>query len=99
MNLVDKNDLVAVFRNKLLPLLEEYFYGDYHKIQLVLGDKGTNKPDDFKIIRLKEISTDMKRFRQFVDGFDDKEVFEIDNRIVDYNLDEIVPEYFKSIYE
>lgn len=99
MNSNNKNDLVSVFRNKLLPLLEEYFYGDYYKIQLVLGDKGTHKPEEHKIIRPKEISSDMKRFRQFVDGFDDKVIFEIDNRIVNYKLDEIVPEYFKSIYE
>lgn len=99
LNTNNKNDLVNVFRNKILPLLEEYFYGDYKKIQLVLGDIGTNKPEEYKIIRLKEISSDMKRFRQFVDGFDEKVIFEIDNRIVNNRLDEIVPEYFISIYE
>lgn len=33
------NDLIEVFRDKILPLLEEYFYGDYGKIGLVLGEK------------------------------------------------------------
>ena len=42
-------------------------------MQLVLGDKGTKKIEDHKIIRLKQSSPDMKRFRQYVDGFDDKE--------------------------
>ncbi len=31
------DQLKQVFRNKVIPLLEEYFYGDYGKIGLVLG--------------------------------------------------------------
>jgi 5-methylcytosine-specific restriction protein B len=31
-------DLAKVFENKILPLLQEYFYDDYDKIRLVLGD-------------------------------------------------------------
>lgn len=31
-------DLKAVFKDKVIPLLEEYFFGDYGKIGLVLGD-------------------------------------------------------------
>jgi 5-methylcytosine-specific restriction protein B len=99
MNIANKDDLTSVFRNKIIPLLEEYFYSDYNKIQLILGDKGTSKPEEFHIIRLKQISPEMKRFRQFVDGFDDKEVFEIDNRIVEYKINEISPDFFKSIYQ
>ena len=33
-------DLKAVFKNKILPLLQEYFYDDYAKINAVLNDNG-----------------------------------------------------------
>ncbi|MBF8963898.1 AAA family ATPase [Pontibacter sp. FD36] len=34
----NKEDLRAAFQNKIIPLLQEYFYGDYGKIGLVLGE-------------------------------------------------------------
>ena len=34
----DNHDLINIFKNKIVPLLQEYFYGDYHQIGLVLGD-------------------------------------------------------------
>lgn len=33
------NDLKAVFQNKIIPLLQEYFFGDYGKIGLVIGSE------------------------------------------------------------
>jgi 5-methylcytosine-specific restriction endonuclease McrBC GTP-binding regulatory subunit McrB len=36
--------LAQLFRSNIVPLLQEYFYDDYEKIQLVLGDN--QKPDD-----------------------------------------------------
>ncbi len=37
-------NLAKIFENNIIPLLQEYFYDDYEKIQLVLGDN--QKPDD-----------------------------------------------------
>jgi 5-methylcytosine-specific restriction enzyme B len=30
-------DLIHVFKESVIPLLQEYFFGDYKKIQLILG--------------------------------------------------------------
>lgn len=30
-------DLMLVFKDKIIPLLQEYFFGDYQKLQLILG--------------------------------------------------------------
>jgi len=32
------NELKSIFKNKIIPLLEEYFFEDWNKIRLVLGD-------------------------------------------------------------
>lgn len=37
INVTDESELKQAFKNKILPLLQEYFYGDYGKIGLVLG--------------------------------------------------------------
>jgi hypothetical protein len=41
--------LASIFENKIIPLLQEYFYDDYEKIQLILGDN-QKKKDDFRFI-------------------------------------------------
>ena len=36
--------LASIFEKSIIPLLQEYFYEDYQKIQLVLGDNGKTDP-------------------------------------------------------
>lgn len=40
--------LADIFRNRIVPLLEEYFFEDWHKIRLVLGDN--QKPEAAQFI-------------------------------------------------
>jgi len=55
---IDSTDnLKAAFQNKLIPLLQEYFYGDFGKIGLVLGEGFLEKSD--------ESSTDQNLFAEF----------------------------------
>ena len=45
---VEPEELETVFTDKIIPLLQEYFYGDYEKIRLVVGD-GFVQPKPVKI--------------------------------------------------
>ena len=47
--------LAEIFENSIVPLLQEYFYDDYEKIQLVLGDN--RKPDDNSRFIVKKSDT------------------------------------------
>lgn len=42
-----EEELKLIFKNKIIPLLEEYFYGQLHNVGLILGD-------DFIITKFKE---------------------------------------------
>ena len=46
MGVKNNEDLKAVFYDKIIPLLQEYFYGDYEKIQLVLGEGFVKKDSE-----------------------------------------------------
>lgn len=37
--------LQSIFEKSVIPLLQEYFYEDYQKIQMILGDNGKEDPD------------------------------------------------------
>jgi len=56
--------LAEIFENSIVPLLQEYFYDDYEKIRLVLGDN--RKPDDSTRFIVKKTDT--------VDLFGDAEI-------------------------
>ena len=45
------DNLKDIFKNKIIPLLQEYFYDDYKKIQLVLGDDDRDIDKECKFIK------------------------------------------------
>jgi 5-methylcytosine-specific restriction protein B len=61
-------ELTNIFRNKIIPLLQEYFYDDWEKIKLILNDNGM----------IKEKKFEENLFKTQLDEYDDKKVFYID---------------------
>ena len=68
INVSDLKTLANVFKNKILPLLQEYFYDDWEKIRLVLGDSQF----------LKEKKSANALFKSGTDYINDKILYEID---------------------
>lgn len=80
------SDLDNVMRNEIIPLLQEYFYEDYKKIRMILGDN--QKEDDIKVF-IKEIDEKEKLFGEegidFID--EEKQMYEInDEQFTDYDF-------------
>lgn len=93
INVRNFSDLKNVLFSRIIPLLQEYFYDDWHRIQLVFRDVGPdNKEIEPQIIRhepLKEVE---------VIGFDHDE-FEDS---IEYSVtpeDKITPVAVRKIYE
>ncbi len=61
---MDLEKLSHIFRNKIIPLLQEYFYEDYEKIEWVLGD---NDKTDESLKFIKKIRNDKTLFKGNVD--------------------------------
>ncbi|MDX2047592.1 MAG: AAA family ATPase [Chitinophagaceae bacterium] len=85
MNVFSLQDLKAAFKNKILPLLQEYFYNDYAKIGLVLGKN------------FVEAKKDNHKFAKFDDElaaeYGDKTIYVLKE------VSGLGSEDFKSIYE
>ncbi|MBX0571718.1 AAA family ATPase [Campylobacter jejuni] len=69
-------DLKKVFQNKIIPLLQEYFYNDYALINAVLNDNGMifeDKKDDKYLQKIKNLdSVNSERSIYNIASFDDK---------------------------
>ncbi len=92
----DIKTLSNIFKNKIIPLLQEYFYDDWEKIRLVLGD---NQKDDetLQFVRVKSNYSMQELF-----GEKDLDSLEIDDEPIVYEINEEafnIPESYIKIYE
>lgn len=76
-------DLKSAFKNKIIPLLQEYFYGDYRKMEMVIGPKFFNQDKKKQKIEFAikhsdiDIETDVYEFLDIEDpSFDMKTALE-----------------------
>ena len=83
MNIKTTEALRLAFKDKIVPLLQEYFYGDYGKIGLVLGDgfvkshsKSNNPFANFKYEGKEELNRDFFDLVAINDKFDIKKAIE-----------------------
>ncbi|WP_271424017.1 AAA family ATPase [Aequorivita sinensis] len=99
--------LALIFKNEIIPLLTEYFYGDFEKIQLVLGDnKDWKSKGDSKFFSIKP-SQQKALFgkEEAVEGYDEKIMFELNDDLLGLNKDgnikgnaDQLVQLFKSVY-
>jgi hypothetical protein len=47
--------LRSIFEKSVIPLLQEYFYEDYQKIQMVFGDNDDKKDPALKLVSDEEV--------------------------------------------
>lgn len=76
--------LAEIFENAIVPLLQEYFYEDYEKIRLVLGDNNKDNADEQFIIAVENDYSEL--FGSADIGFDDSVTYEI-NRAAFSNIE------------
>lgn len=72
MQIANLEDLKKAFAEKVIPLLQEYFYGDYGKIALILGEGFCKAKEQEKVESLFA-----KVNNYDVDSYSDKVIYEI----------------------
>lgn len=103
MNVQNKDDLCQIFRNKIIPLLQEYFYNDWSKIQLVLGDHDKwGKSAEEKLVRIKKyysVNAEKELFGYDIEEYEDETIYEINPALMNEKYDLIPVQAFQNIYK
>jgi len=74
------DELKNIFRNKIIPLLAEYFYDDWEKIRLILADNQVD--EDFQFIK-KQNNNIKNLFGSIEELEDEKAIYEINEGAFD----------------
>lgn len=68
INLKTTADIINTIKNKVIPLLQEYFYGDNEKVGMILGGIGISKDDNYIIYKEENRAQDIfKGFKNIGD--------------------------------
>lgn len=70
------DNLKLIFTRKILPLLQEYFYDDYEKIRLVLGDNGV-KSEELQFFNVSGVPVNLFGNTRDFDIIEDKMVYTV----------------------
>lgn len=81
-------DLVLIMKNKIIPLLQEYFYGDWEKVELILGGAGIN--NDY-FINKKKVNVSGLFKTNIIDNYQEQYIYSI--------VDNPTKEAFLNVYE
>jgi 5-methylcytosine-specific restriction protein B len=96
MNINTWDALCGKFRNNIIPLLQEYFYNDWEKIRLVLGDNDSwEKQEVNKFIQKKTYSKDelFGKGNNMEDEYDEEQYF-INPKLVNRDYSSLSEELF-----
>ncbi|WP_128548520.1 McrB family protein [Larkinella soli] len=103
MGVASHEALCDAFLDRIIPLLQEYFYNDWRKIQLVLADNAAwGKAPDQKLIRVKKqysLSLTRELFGEEPSGTDDATTYEINPNLLARAYDQVPKEAFICIYQ
>jgi len=104
INIYDLQGLQDLMKNKIIPLLQEYFYEDWGKIQIVLGDHhkqfnlSGHEPSDFEdIVNMHRFIQSISVDEKIILGFD---YDQMDDTQLQYQVnDTFTVKCFQKIYD
>ena len=90
MDVSDMDSLAKTFKNRIIPLLQEYFYDNWEKIDLVLNKNG--------FIKSSDVDKSLFKSSDLVDA--DRKIYELLPAEMNEKEDKWRdPDYYKKIYE
>lgn len=85
------SDIINVVINKIIPLLQEYFYGDNEKVGMILGGIGSSEDDKYIVYREEKSANKIFKGFKNISDIGSKEFFRVKSNI---GIEEL-----KNIYE